>query len=80
MAVSMRLVMVTSMILRVVAVALRTLHSQRYTTGCAMMRGVVLATGFYSITSIGIDTDGDGRIDYRDSVVATVKAPPCGAI
>jgi hypothetical protein len=34
---------------------------------------------FYSITSIGIDTDGDGRIDYRDSVVAVVVAPPCGA-
>jgi hypothetical protein len=34
---------------------------------------------FYSITTIGIDTDGDGKIDYRDSVVARVKAPPCGA-
>ncbi len=35
---------------------------------------------FYSITVIGIDTNGDGRIDYRDSVVAVVAAPPCGAI
>ena len=38
---------------------------------------------FYSITVIDIDTDGDGRIDYRDyrdSVVAVVVAPPCGAI
>jgi hypothetical protein len=34
---------------------------------------------FYSETVIGIDRDGDGRIDYRDSVVAVVKAPPCGA-
>jgi hypothetical protein len=34
---------------------------------------------FYSITSIGIDTNGDGGIDSWDSVVAAVKAPPCGA-
>lgn len=34
---------------------------------------------FYSETVIGIDRDGYGRIDYRDSVVAVVKAPPCGA-
>ncbi len=37
---------------------------------------------FYSITVIGIDTNGDGVVDssdYRDSVVAEVVAPPCGA-
>ena len=37
---------------------------------------------FYSITSIGIDTNGDGRIDYYDHwdfVDAVVVAPPCGA-
>jgi hypothetical protein len=34
---------------------------------------------FYSETVIGIDTDGDGRIDYRDSVESAVRAPPCGA-
>jgi hypothetical protein len=34
---------------------------------------------FFARTSISIDTDGDGRIDYRDSVVAVVVAPPCGA-
>jgi hypothetical protein len=35
---------------------------------------------FYSITVIGIDTNGDGGIDHWDSVVAMVAAPPCGAI
>jgi hypothetical protein len=44
--VSMCLVMVTSMRLVVVAVALRTLHSRRYTTECDMLRGVVQVTGF----------------------------------
>jgi hypothetical protein len=37
---------------------------------------------FYSITSIGIDTNGDGVVDsrdHRDSVEAVIVAPPCGA-
>ena len=44
------------------------------------VEGGCAGDAFYSITVIGIDTDGDGRIDYRDSVVAVVAAPPCGAI
>jgi hypothetical protein len=47
-----------------------------YKRGCA-------GDAFYSITVIGIDTNGDGRIDYYDhwdSVVAVLVAPPCGAI
>jgi hypothetical protein len=46
-----------------------------YERGCAGDR-------FYSITIIGIDTNGDGVVDSRDhwdSVVAAVAAPPCGA-
>jgi len=35
---------------------------------------------FYSVTIMGIDTGGDGWLDYFDSVGAMVKAPPCGAI
>ena len=38
---------------------------------------------FYSGTGIGIDTNGDSRIDYYDHwdfVDAVVVAPPCGAI
>ncbi len=34
---------------------------------------------FYSVTIMGIDTDGDGWLDHFDIVVAVVKAPPCGA-
>jgi hypothetical protein len=44
------------------------------------VEGGCAGDAFYSETVIGIDTDGDGRIDYRDSVVAVVAAPPCGAI
>jgi hypothetical protein len=53
-----------------------------YTRKVYEERGCV-GDAFYSVTSIGIDTNNDGVVDeqdYWDYVRAVVVAPPCGAI